>query len=325
MKRINSLILAAIFLTAGIGSAFAASNMSRGEREAQSAVSSFLAKKGYATKIDNTDNSVNFQHDSNIYWITFEEAPGAGILYTLHRRPIKMESPNENAQKNKRRLENAVFAANMMNELYPYKTNVSDDRVDFSFPVYANSPEGFTDVFPTLLKTLSNAKDEFDKCYDRALAKTDAMRTYWAENNPKMIVVPQPKNGVKPNTQQPNLTISSLDFRILDDKGNVVKNYGDNLRKADMQFLQPKITVSANAKGVYELGVVITTPNGKILIPEKGTDRTIVTTAEIDKKPKEVEFDKFGTKDGSIWVPGEYTVTFYEGHFPIETTTFNIL
>lgn len=322
MKRIHSLILTALFLVGGMSASFAA-DMTKGEREAQTAIRSYLSLKGYATKIDNADNSVNFQSDNNLFWITFSES-GNGMLYTLHRRPVKMYSPDSDDDTNTRRLENAVVAANLMNDKYPFKTSVSSQQVDFSFPMYAARVSDFTDAFPSMLKSMANIKADFDRCYETARKKNEETRIYWAENNPNVIVVPQEKGLAKP-VKSSSVTVSNVDFRIVDGKDKVVKDYGSNLRKSEMKYIQPKVSVTAGTKGVYELGMVITTPDGKTLMPSNDTDRTVYTSVEIDKKNKDVEFEKFGSKDGDIWQPGEYKVTFYEGHTPIYVTTFNIL
>ena len=317
MKRINSLILASLCIILGcnIASAF-----SKSEREAQTAIKNYLTQLGYSTQIDNKDNSVNFSYKGTLMYITFKEE-GTGILYTLHRQALKFE--HNDANENARRLENATLAANLMNEQFPYKTFVKGNRVNFEFPVYAATPVDYTKVFGQILKNMSNVKTQFDNCFDRAQVTTDSIHRYWAENNPNALVVPQSNTKMTVNGQ--NLTITRVDFKTVSQDGADISQYGDNIRKSDIKYIQPQVTVTATKKGIYHIGMVITTPNGKTLLPSPKADRTTVTTVEIDKKPTTVELTSFGNKDGDFWLPGEYKVTFYEDNRVIKETSFNIL
>ena len=322
MKRINYILIAALCILTGVSQAFGA-KMSVKEKNAQKVVNDYLTNElGYTTKITADDNAVNFQAKGVLFWITFEESD-KGILYTLHRRPIKMESPNDNNEKNSRRIENAIQTANLMNAVNAYKTYVTGNKVDFVFPVYAESAAEYTKVFPMVFKSLGNAKDSFDSLYDRGKEKSDSIHEYWAVNDPNSIVVPQPQ---KPNIlSTPNLTISEVDFRIVDENGAEISPYGKSIRKSELLFIQPQVTVSASKKGVYHIGMTITTPDGRIMLPSVKADRTAVTTCEVDKKPTAVPLATFGSKDGDIWEAGEYKVVFYEGNNILKETSFTVL
>lgn len=318
MKRIKSLILAAICILVATGSAFA---VSPGIKNAQNALSSYLKRQGYNSQIDNSDNSVNFQYKGYLFYVTFEEN-GSGILYTLHRRAIKMESGPDD--KRARRLENATLAANYMNANYPYKTYVNGTRVDFVYPTYAATPEDYIKAFPTILRSMDNIQKNFDRFYDVAKVKNDSIHQFWAKNDTSVLVVPQRRiQGV---TNPQSLTVTGpVDFKVIDANGSTLADYGQSIRKSDLRYIQPRITLSANKKGTYHIGVVIIAPNGKMLVPSMRDNRTMITTKEIDKKPTTVELDSFGSEDGKFWLPGEYKVMFYEDNHLLKETSFNVL
>lgn len=318
MKRIHSLILVAMCMIMATGSAFAISPAVRG---AQMAVKNYLTKQGYTSQIDDKDNSVNFRFNNSLFYVTFEET-GSGILYTLHRTAIKFEQGPSDA--NARRLENATVAANYLNGHYPYKTYVNGNRVDFVYPVFATSPEDYIKAFPTLLKSMTNIKENFDRYYKVAKTRNDSIHQFWARNDTSVIVVPQQK--VQGANTPPSLTVSGVpDFRIIDANGAVLTNYGESIRKSELKYIQPSITLTATKKGTYHIGVVIIAPNGKTLVPNMRDNRTIITTKEIDKKPTTVELDSFGSPDGKFWEAGEYKVIFYEGNNILKETSFNVL
>lgn len=301
-----------------VGNAFA---LTPKEKAAQTALRKYLQDNNVNSKIDSRDNSVNFQYKSKLFWVTFQEN-SKGVLYTLHRSPIKMESEKQSREKNARRNEIAIVASNYMNAGNDYKAYVSDNRVEFVFPVFAATPEDYTKVFMNILMSMDNVQDDFDRNYTRAKMFTDSVHRYWSNNDTSVIIVPQN------NTQfvsSNNLTISKVDFRIVDAQGKAISNYGESIRKSEIRFIQPQITVEASKKGMYHIGVEIKTPDGKKLLPSKNTMRTILTTVEVDKKPKAIELGTFGSSNGSFWKAGEYKVTFFEDGNIIKTTTFTVL
>lgn len=320
MKRIKSLILTAICVVLAAGSASA---FTSAERAAQLAVNNYLKKQGYSTKIDDKDQSVNFQYKSNLFWVTFEESNN-GVLYTLHRRPLKLDDENkDDKEKLARQIEIAMIAADWVNSKYAYKTFVTGSRINFEFPTFASTPDDYIKVFPSVLKALAPAKDNFDAQWKKAKERSDSIHNYWASNDPNTIVVPQLNPQVKQASN--NLIVTGVDFKVVDEGGRDISGYGQSIRKSDIRYIQPQITIQAPKKGMYNIGMLIVDPEGKKLLPEAKANRTSVTTVEIDKKPTTVELNSFGSKSGSFWKAGEYTVTFYDGDQEIKRTTFTIL
>ena len=330
MKTIKSLIVAALL---GLFITNTANALNPAETFAQTAFRQYLTSIGIANDIDKKDNSVNFlqreNRDDVLYWVTFESVGNANILYTLHRRPIKMESTESTAEKNARRIEIASLAVNYMNANNPFKAYVNGNKVEFVYPILASSPDDYAKVFKKALESMKNAKKSYDACHERAKIKTDSIHNYWTENNPNTIVVKQ--NGSAATQQSNNLTISSVEFRNVNDKNTVISDYGQSIRKSELQFIQPQVTIKATSKGVYHIGVVIITPDGKTLVPSNDTKRTILTTTEVDKKDKAIDLGIFGAKGGKLsndkdlWQAGEYQVIFYENDREIKRTSFNVL
>lgn len=320
MKKIYSILMVAI---CGLFAAPDSSAITRAEHEAQTAVNDYVRSLGWEAKIDKSDNSVNFRRKDILYWITFEEKE-KGILYTLHRKTIKMDSENLEKEKIAQRVEISVIASNFMNNKFPFKTFVNGSKVEFVFPVFAATPEDFNKVFQSMLNTMVDLQKEFDRSYDRAKLVSDSIHDYWRNNDPKQLVIPQPGNEDAPESGN-NLTITSVDFKVVDYNRNNISGYGENIRKADIKFIQPMVKVQAAKKGKYEIGMCIYTPDGKMLVPYRGAKRTSVTTVDVTTKPEYKELNDFGDKDGTFWSAGEYKVVFYEDNRVIKETSFNVL
>lgn len=315
MKNFRHLLLTIICTLFAVNSIAAASPMTQGEQKAQTALRSFLSGKKVNTKIDPNDNSVNFNYKGILFWVTFKEMGNDGILYTLHRANIKLA--NNPAR------EKGVFATNYLNRTHDYKAYVVGDHAAFVFPTFATSPEEYTKVFMSLLKSMENIKEDFRVGYNKAKTTTDSIHNWWSVNDTTVIVVKQP--NAQPIQSSNNLTASQVEFRIVDANGTPITQYGESIRKSDLRFIQPQLTVKATKKGMYHIGVVITAPNGKKMFPASNSDRTILSTVEVDKKAKPVDLGIFGNNTGDCWVAGEYTVTFYEDGNLIKTATFNVL
>lgn len=300
------------------------------ERQAQLAVKEYLEKQRYNPQIDDTDNSVNFYRSEKIkgnnkdilFWITFEKVQD-GVLYTLHRKPIKMESENSSPEENARRIENSVVAANLLNNKTPFKTFVNVSKVEFVYPVCSPTPADYVRMLPYLIKSMSDIEGKYDECHRRAKVINDSIHDYWKNFDPTALVIPQNKEVMA--KVNPNISITGVDFRVVDDNGNIISDYGNNIRKADIKFIQPRIKVSSTREGNYGIGMLITTPDGKRLLSSPTAKLTSVTNVEVKKKAAEVELNGFGSVDGAYWVPGEYKVTFYENNIPVKETSFNVL
>lgn len=292
------------------------------EEEALNAVKNFLNRRGTETQIDKSDNSVNFRKKDILYWVTFKEE-NKGMLYTLHRKTIKMVSENEDMEKNSRRIENATIASNYMNNMFPFKTLVNGSKVEFVFPIFAATPDEYLNVFQSVLNSMSDLQKDFDYCYDRAKLYTDSVHNYWSQNDTSLLVIPQKNINTVKNGK--NFKITTVDFKIVDENGNDISNYGESIRKSDIKFIQPEVTAYAVKKGIYHIGMVIITPSGKTLVPEANANRTSTTVVELNTKPTVVELNGFGSPDGDFWTAGEYKVIFYEDNRIIKETSFNVL
>lgn len=321
MKNLKTLFASALCLLIGTSSAFA---LNEAERRAQSDVVAYLKSVGIPSDIDSKDNSVNFLRNKVLYWITFDGS-NAGITYTLHRRPIKMESTKADPDKNARRIEIARIATNLMNARNPYKSFVNGNRVEFVYPILASSPQAYTQVLSRLISSFDNVETDYKYNYDKAKHIADSIHTYWSENDTSYQTVPQKVNRVL--TSGNNLHITDAFFRNISANGTEISGYDKNIRKSEAQFVQPAVVVYGDNKGVYRLGVQIKTPKGKILRPSSNSKMTIITPIDVttNKKGKMMELDMFGVSDGTLWEAGDYQVTFFEDERPIKTTTFTIL
>ncbi len=318
----NFKVLLAVVMTALLASAPAFA-FNESERAAQRTFSDYLKSKGIASKIDDKDNSVNFYKGKTFYWVTFEGG-ATGILYTLHRAPLNMDVKGASKEETSRRLENATRAANYMNINNEFKTCVKGTKVEFSFPVYASSATEYTKMFDRILRNFDNAKEYYDQCHKKAKVYNDSVHQYWMKNDTAYKVVPQ--KTVRQNTSSvPSVFISKVAFRNVDEVGNEITGYNDNIRKSNVKFIQPRIEAKADKKGIYRLATRIKTPKGKILVPDRDSKMTTSTTVEVGKGLDEIELDVFGINDGSIWEAGEYGVVFYVDGKQVATDSFTIL
>lgn len=319
MKKIFSIVAVALCV---VFCSNVAKSITRAEQEAQTAVRNYFNSRGWETKIDKSDNSVNFYRDDILYWVTFQEKEN-GVLYTLHRKPIKMDSEDKGLEQ--RRIENSIIAANLMNKSNPFKTVVTGAKVEFVFPILAATPQDFTEVFPSVYATMKNVKRDFDNNFKSARMVTDSIHNFWRNNDTTLMVIPQ-KSVQIANNNVISLTMQkNVDFRILDEAGEVITPYGQSIRLGNLQFIQAQIAVSAKKKGIYTIGMDIYMPNGKKLVPFSDAYYTTETTVEVNTKPTVVDLESFGASDGSFWQLGEYKVVFYDGNNEIGSTTFHVI
>lgn len=313
MKKLITLVavMAAFLFASPAASAFNAI-----ERTSQMAVLNYLNNQGYDTRVDNDDNSVMFFIEKKIgkkvekkfYYITFK-GDGKGVLYTLHAAPVKFEFEDKDVRA--RKMEAAEKAGNLMNPNGPVKVYLANNRLNFTYPIFAKNPDDYLKVLPNLIDEIDKTRDnDYDFYLKKGEAKTDSIHKYWAKNDPDKIVVRQPNNNVGSN--QRNLTVSDPYFRNVDANGNQLDDYNARLRKVDLRYVQPKVTVTSPNKGNFKLGVKIINPKGKILVPTPESNMTIVSVVEADKKGKVVELGWFGTDQPDFWEVGQYNVIFYE-------------
>lgn len=323
MKTLRPLLTVMIILMTSFGS-FNAMALNDSERVAQKSMMEYLRSKGYSPAIDNRDESVNFKKNDILYWITFQ-GNASGILYTLHRRPIKLNSSEKTPEQINQVCEVAEKAANLVNATEPYKVIVRGPKVEFEYPIYCQTAKEYQEIFPHIFKTLSASKDKFDAQFPKGRNITDSIHHYWLNLDTIHRVVPQKEIRGTKNAR--NLSISRIAVRNLSGADQVMSDYDQGLRKNKCQYLQEKIALIADNPGLYKVGVKIITPDGKILVPSSDATYTTITTINVSKAKKENEYEllKFGSDQGNLWEAGEYKIQFFEDEAMIFEDSFNIL
>lgn len=292
------------------------------EKVAQQEIYKFLRNEGLKTQIDDADNSVMFFIRDRFYYITFK-GDGRGVFYTLHAEPIKFEFKDKN--KASRMKENATVAANMLNAEGATKVYLADNRLHFSYPIFAKTPEEYTLVLKNIIADVAAAREKnYDFYLRKAKHVTDSIHNYWATNDTSKLVVPQKQFPEVKFLNSNNLRIEKVDYRNVNQNGEEISNYNASLRSSELEFIQPKITIFAPKKGEYLIGVKIINPIGKTLVACKDATYTIKTLVEADKKGKEVELDWFGDDRPGLWMPGDYTIIFYDGDKEIKRDILSI-
>lgn len=320
MKRIISIaaITASFIFAAPLASA-----LNPAEKIAQQKVYDYLKSNRYQVEIDNEDGSVNFMSKTNeFYYVTFKGLNG-GILYTLHAKSLKLDNPNRSAEQQAMDRENAVITANYMNIANPYKTYVQGSKIEFAFPIFAQTGDEYVKILERLITSMAKSKDSFSSFERKAKAYTDSIHKAWKNGGADRIVLAQP---VESSSLKTVTIMNAADpmFRNVNSGNTVLSNYGSPLKKSELQFVQPKITVLGVSKGTAIISMDIIAPNGKVIVPTVDSERTLIQEIDVDKKPKEVELIPFGTSDPNFWQEGEYTVEFYDGDKLLEKTAFYV-
>lgn len=329
-KIISSIALIAFSITASLQ--ISANPINDIEKYTQKQVLSELQKKGYNAEVDNRDNSINFNSGDDFYYI-IAKGNGSGIMFTLYGKSIRFDQLYANEEEKNRKMDIAGIAADMMNADFSAKTYVANDRMFFTFPYFAKDSESFINVLTTLMKNIKEvrikhadymkkAEKYFESKYSNDIVD-DSKNNNNSQSNNK-IILPQPEIQVT-EIEEGGLLMSDVAFRNVKSDFSQLTGYANNPRKSDLQFIQPKVTLSAIKKGNYRLGVKIISPDGKVLVPSDNSEMTIINYIEVDKKPKEYELGIFGTDKKNFWQVGEYTVTFYDNNREIKTTSFTVL
>lgn len=329
MKNLLKNIGIALILLMIPGSALSLNNY---ELSAQKSMNEYLKRKNYETKILENDQSINFMVNGNLFWLTVE-GNANGILYTLHRRPIKLTKNSTSKEEAALLCEKAIYAVNAMNAVNPYKTYLKGDRIEFEFPIYAITPGEYQTIFPIVLKKLNEVnQDHFRLRMEEATITTDSIHNYWQSSAganfvKDRLVVKQPVSSLNRKTKKADskTILSTPLIQSVDKYGNVLIPYGEILYQDKMQFMQSKISASADKNDFYELSVQIITPDGKTMVPSAEDNMTITTEFKLGKKENIVEFTPFGSVDEVIWKPGKYTVIFFVNNEEALRQTVNIL
>lgn len=324
MKNFKVLVLLVTLMAAAFG-VKAQPQMTVAERSAQKAVVDYLKHQGFETEIDNSDNSVLFKQSDVLYWITFK-GNTSGVLYTLHRRPIKLNGNDKDAVRANIRKEKAIAAANMVNRKEPYKVTVTDGRVNFSFPVFSSTPAEYISQLTNVFNTMKNAKQEFDKAYEgNAKLYTDSIHNYWASNDTSRVILPQKMLGVNKKNHA-EMAVSKVEFASINGNGKSLVPYGGQLLQPNVQYLSEKIAITPTATGLFYIGVKLYDPDGKLIVANKESEFTTVTEFDVKKANKsyEVELEPFGTSNYNFWRPGSYTIEIYDADVLVRKDVFLI-
>lgn len=326
LKKFAALALCAVI---GVSSANAQTDA---EEIARKQLAQYLNSQGIATQVDKKDQSLNFVYKDEskkevLYWVTFK-GNARCMLFTLHRRPIKVLNDKQAADKelSNRILENAARAAELVTASNTYKAFLKGSQVEFQFPVFAANTDDYKLVFDNILKSMKNVKSSFDACYKRARVYNDSVHNYWMTNDTSKYIV---KQHALPGAAQSgnNLKISGVKVHNVDAAGNEISGFNENPRRLKARYIEPQVTVTSAKKGTFKIGLKIITPQGKTLVPSKDARYTTVTTVEIAKvnKPQEVLLAKFGVDNDSLWDTGDYILEFYEDDRKIDTDSFTVL
>lgn len=323
MKKFKILMLLTAMI-AGVFGIKAQPTMTVAERVAQNKVMDYLKKQGFNVEIDRNDNSVLFKQRDVLYWITFK-GNTSGILYTLHRRPIKLDGTDTSVERSNIRKEKAIAAANILNREEAYKTTVNNGKVNICFSVYASSPDEYIHQLTNVFKSMENAKAEFDKAYAKGGLYVDSIHTYWAKNDTSRVILPQVVNGVTHKASS-GMNVSKIEVGSFAGNGNELVPYGGQLLRSKTQYIGERISFSAAQPGIYYIGVKLFDPAGRLIAPDKESPFTTVKEYDVKKAGKsyDVDLEPFGTSNTNFWTPGQYKLEIYDADVLVRSDLFLI-
>lgn len=300
----------AAFLCMSVG-IFAQNALTEDGKRAQKALVEHLRASGVTPSIDTKDNSVCFKSNDVLYWVTFEG--NSPVLYTIHRKGLKFD--NDPAFKPSC----ARLACNEVNRKHKIKSMCNEKRVEFVMETYAKEPSDFHGGLRKMVAAFKDVDATFKNTYDKAF---DQWKKDSIEQN-KPIAPSKPVPGSSP------LTISYVAFGNFEANGTVISDFDQPLRKNSCKYIKATIDVASSEKGIFKIGMKITSPDGKAMIATKGVDYCSTANVEIKKTNKKVEcnLDPYGSDTPDFWKAGEYKVELYdfEKGVLLHSTTFNIL
>lgn len=309
MKAIRFISVAACFCLSMC--VMAQNSLTEDGTKAQKALIEHLRASGLTPSIDTKDNSVCFKSNDVFYWVTFEG--NSPVLYTIHRKGLKFDEDPEFKPSCARVACNEVNRKHNIKSTYNERSN--EKRVEFVMETYAKDPSDFHGGLRKMLAAFKDVDVTFKTTYEKAYHQ-------WIEQN-KPITPSAPVPGNSP------LKVTFVTFGNFDAKGNVISDYDQPLRKSSCQYIKASIDVSSSEKGVFKIGMKITSPDGKAMIATKGVEYCSTANIEIKKinKPIECELAPYGSDTPDFWKAGEYKVELYdfEKGALLYSTTFNIL
>lgn len=323
MNTLKKTVIAGLCVFTGIGSAFAFNTF---EQLAQKQMREYLKERNYDTRVREDDHSLNFLVGENLFWLTFE-GDANGMLYTLHRRPIKFDGEKRREAEVKRDCEDALRVVSIINAEQTYKAYLEGTKVNFEFPVYASSASEYQKVFPKVLKTLNSVNmDDFKKEMKQARSTNEELAKRMVGESLGCIVVEQPrKSGPNMVGEKGGVEVEALDVCAVDKNDKVVYPYGEYIYQDKLQFLKPRLKLSALKPGNYNIGIQIITPDDMVMVPEMGERMTMSALVEIGKKAQTIEFDSFGTTEPGFWENAPYKIVIFVDGKEVHSQTVKVL
>lgn len=278
--------------------------------KAQKALVEHLRSNGMSPSIDTRDNSVCFKSNGVFFWVTFDES--APVLYTVHCKGLKFDEDPAFKPSCSR------YACNEVNRKHTIKCTQNGKRVEFVLQTYAKEPSAFHGGLRKMLAAFKDADADYKKSYDTAFDK-------WKKDS---IAANKPITSDTPVGSSP-LKVTYIAFGNFDAQGNMISDYNQPLRKSACRYIKATLDVSSKEKGLFKVGMKLTSPDGKAMIATKGVDYCSTANIEIKKadKTQSCDLNSYGSDSPDFWKAGEYKVEIYDFELGavLYTTTFNVL
>lgn len=280
-----------------------------------------LNMDGIDTEFDENDGSLNFQDGKGtLNWITFSTPEKDGVtLYTLHIQSLRPKG-GEDVK------ENMIYAADYITKKSPYQAYYVEDskggKIEFTFPVYASSPEEFYSVLKNMQKDLETRNQLYAEGYAEGKKYNDLLQQEWQNNIGAKRRIPtsslQRDNSIK---------IENIDFKAVSLQGKsyiTTQDYNPSVDKSKLQFLVPRLTftpTSQDPKDVptgCQVAMKLIGPDGKTIVYDESADYTQMEYVPIKGvKEQTFEFTPIGTDKSNVWESGMYKIELFENGKPL--------
>lgn len=324
MKKFKTLLLLTAAVALGCNTSYA---LNAAEKGARNQVVTYLTTQGFNPKIDKEER-VTFKQRNVNYWITIKSDDG-DMIYTINRLHINPSPKTDDPVLKGINEEYALYAANVLNAAHPYKVDVTDGKVNFSLPVFASTPEEFINVLGSAVTSMYDISDDFNREFHAAKPIVDEMHNYWKTGDPNLVVLKQETLGAG-KKDKAEIKVSAVDFISYETRKRENMLWCDKdgqLTEDKARFLGEKITLTADKAGTYYIGVEITGPDGKKIVPDVNSAFTTVTVVDVKKanKPETIDLELFGTAKGDFWKEGTYHCKIYDSNCLVRDVPFVII
>lgn len=293
--KLRKLIVCMLTMVGCILPVQAQKNLTSEQKAFQTSIMNFLKEEGFSPYIDSDDGSLSFKKEGELHWINiYEKLP---FYVEFYKSGFNLNDVDTDA---------IVKACNYGNKTVKCaKAYMLDNSLSIVIEMFCHSAEEFKYVFYKNMKSLDEAKSK--------------VKEYYNEN---------PRGGGTRTTTSYStpFTINNVEVANGDEDGNIITSYGSTIYDYKTKYLMPRLNVTVNTAGTFEIYIKLYTPDGSMskgsTSPEGYTYKQSISMTT-DKNA--YRLGGWGGKDEGHWKMGEYRFEFYYKDKLVGQKTFKVL